>query len=239
MSQPSSDVLVFAAVLLLAFPIADYLVVGRLRRSAQPRKWCYLWTLASEWVLTIAAVGLLLRHGFTLSDISEDLGRRIITVGFVGAGLILVAIFAAYNRRRFAQLSPERLSRVLRGGVGILVPRSGAERALWILVAITAGFCEEVLYRGWLWRFVGDLTGHLWMAVVLSAVAFGLAHAYQGRAGIISTGILGLIFSVPVLLAHSLVPGQVIHIGIDLMNGWILSQAAESISVARAQHSSC
>ena len=228
MSQPPSDVLVVAAVLLIGYPVADYVVGSKLKRSAQPRKWFYAWTLGCEWLLTIAVVGLLLRHGLALSDVGEASGRRIITIGFVGAGLILVAITAAYKRKRIVQLSPERLAKVLHR-LGPLVPRPGVERALWVLVAVTAGFCEELLYRGWLWRFFRDLTGHLWIAVVLSAVAFGFAHAYQGRAGIISAGIVGLLFSVPVLLANSLVPGQVIHTGLDLMNGLLLSKAAESI----------
>lgn len=238
MSQPPSAVLVFAAVLLIGYPVADYVAVSKVKRSAQPRKWFYAWTLGSEWLLTIAVVGLLLRHGLALSSLGEALGRRNITIGFVGAGLILVAVTAAYNRKRIVHLSPERLSKVLHRA-GPLVPRSGVERALFVLVAVTAGFCEELLYRGWLWRFFHDLTGHLWIAVVLSAVAFGLAHAYQGRAGIISTGIVGLLFSVPVLLANSLVPVQVIHTGLDLMNGLLLSKAAESISGTRTQQSSC
>jgi hypothetical protein len=52
-------------------------------------------------------------------------------------------------------------------------------------------------------------------------------------------GIVGLLFSVPVLLTNSLVPVQVIHAGIDLMNGLLLSKAAESISGAGAHQSSC
>jgi membrane protease YdiL (CAAX protease family) len=238
MSQPPSDVLVVAAVLLIGYPIADYVVTSRLKRSAEPRKGFYAWTLGTEWLLTFTVVGLLLRHGLALSSVGEALGRRIITIGFVGAGLILVAVVAAYNRKRIAQLSPERLSKVMHRA-GPLVPRSGVERALFVFVALTAGFCEELLYRGWLWRFFGDLTGHLWIAVVLSAVAFGFAHAYQGRAGIISTGIVGLLFSVPVLLTNSLIPVQVIHAGIDLMNGLLLSRAAESISGAGAHQGSC
>ncbi len=233
MSHPATDVLVFAGILLVGYPVADYVVASKLKRSAEPRKRFYAWTLGSEWLLTIVVVGLLRRHGLELSTIGEALGRRIITIGFVGVGVILVAVMGAYNRKRFAQLSPERLSKVLHR-TGPLVPRSGVERALFVLVAVTAGFCEELLYRGWLWRFFDNLTGHLWIAVVLSAVAFGLAHAYQGRAGIISTGIVGLLFSVPVLLANSLVPVQVIHAGIDLVNGLLLSKAAESMSGAVA-----
>jgi|SRR5581483_559749 len=237
MSQPPSDVLAFAAVLLIGYPVADYFVVEKVKRSAQPRKGFYAWVLGSEWLLTIALIGLLSRHGVTLSDLGEAIGRPIVTVTFIVAGVILVAVLATYNRKQIAQLSPERLSKVLLRA-GPLVPRSGVERGLLVLVALTAGFCEEVLYRGWLWRFFGDLTGKVWIAVVLSAIAFGLGHAYQGRAGIISTGIVGLLFSVPVLLTKSLVPVQIMHAGFDLVNGLVLSKAAEPVAVARAQQSS-
>lgn len=237
MSQPPSDVLAFAAVLLIGYPVVDYVVVSKLKRSAQSTKLFYAWTLGSEWLLTAVLFGLLLRHGLALSDVGETLGRTIVTFGFVAAGLILVAFTAVYNLKRIRQLSPERLSKLLHRA-GPLVPRSGVERALFVLVAVTAGFCEELLYRGWLWRLFRDLTGHLWIAVVLSAVAFGFAHAYQGRAGIISSGIVGLLFSVPVLLSNSLVPVQIIHAAIDLMNGLLLSKAAESSSAAAAHQSS-
>lgn len=86
-----------------------------------------------------------------------------------------------------------------------------------------------------LWRF--DWTFVDRRCVI--AIAFGLGHAYQGRVGIISTGIIGLLFSVPVLLANSLVRAQVIHAGIDLVNGLLLSKAAESISMTPAQQSGC
>ncbi len=238
MSQPPSDILGFAAVLLIAYPVADYVVASRLKRSAESNKRFYAWVLGSEWLLTIAVVGLLLRRGLALSDIGEAFGRRTVTILFVAAGVALVATFTAYNRKRIVQLSPERLSKVLHRA-GPLVPRPGVERVLFALVALTAGFCEELLYRGWLWRFFGDLTGKLWIAVLLSAVAFGLAHAYQGRTGVISAGVVGLLFSVPVLLANSLVPVQVIHAGVDLMNGLLLSKAAESLSGARTQQGSC
>jgi uncharacterized protein len=226
MPVPSDD-LVFAVVLLVIYPVADCIVANKLKRSAQPRKWAYAWILASEWLLTIALVALLRRHGLALSALSETLGREATTFGLVAAGIILLGVLAAYNRKRFAQLSPKQLVKVL-DRVGILVPRTGVEQVLFVLVSVTAGFCEELLYRGWLWSFFGDVTGHLWIAVLLSAIAFGLAHFYQGLAGFVETGIGGLFFSIPVLLGHSLVPSQVIHAGIDLTNSLLLSKRAES-----------
>ncbi len=144
MSQPTSDVLVFGAVLLVVYPVADYFVTSRLKRSGRSNKRFYAWVLGSEWLLTITAVGISTRHGLALSDIGEGLGRRTITMAFVGAGLILVSVFAAYNRKRILRLSPERLAKVVRHA-GPLVPQPGIERTIWVLVAVTAGFCEELL----------------------------------------------------------------------------------------------
>jgi uncharacterized protein len=223
-----SDDLIFAFILLAVYPIADYIVMKHAKRSMQPRKWSFAWILASEWLFTIGVVILLLRQGLTFSALGQALGRPMISLAVVAAGLGLLAVANARNRERLAQASPAQLAKLL-DRVGLLIPRSGVERVLFVLVGLSAGFCEELLYRGWLWHFFEDLTGHLWIAVLLAVIAFALAHSYQGRAGIVETGIVGLIFSGVVLLAGSLVPAQVIHVGMDLMNGFLLSRAAKSV----------
>ena len=52
-------------------------------------------------------------------------------------------------------------------------------------VAVSAGVCEEVLYRGFLTHAASHAFPALAFAVMLaiSAVACGLAHAYQGSPG--------------------------------------------------------
>jgi len=44
------------------------------------------------------------------------------------------------------------------------------------------------------------------LVVILSSVLFGLAHAYQGRGGMISTGIFGVLLAIARLGFGSLVP---------------------------------
>jgi membrane protease YdiL (CAAX protease family) len=60
---------------------------------------------------------------------------------------------------------------------------------------VVGGFLEEMLFRGYLLGrirrgFGGGQVATL-LAVILPAIAFGLAHHYQGPAGMISTGLLG------------------------------------------------
>lgn len=68
----------------------------------------------------------------------------------------------------------------------------------------TAGFGEEVIWRGFFMGQVAKLfnnTKAAWvLSIVLMVVLFGLLHSYQGLAGIILTGYVGLIFGIAYLL---------------------------------------
>ena len=65
---------------------------------------------------------------------------------------------------------------------------------------VVGGFLEEMLFRGYLLgrirRFLGGGQVATFLAVIVPAIAFGLAHRYQGPAGMISTGLLGTLLGV-------------------------------------------
>lgn len=99
-----------------------------------------------------------------------------------------------------------------------VLPRTAAERRLFTLVGVTAGVCEEWLYRGFFLAVVAAVTGGLPGPVLVgvAAVAFGLAHAYQGRAGIVMTGVLGGVMALLYLDTGSLLLPVLLHAVIDL-----------------------
>ncbi len=99
-----------------------------------------------------------------------------------------------------------------------LLPRTRGERRLFTVVGITAGVCEEWLYRGFFLAVVSALAGgpSTWVLVVVAAVAFGLAHAYQGGVGIVTTGVLGGIMAALYLETGSLLLPVLLHAAIDL-----------------------
>jgi membrane protease YdiL (CAAX protease family) len=83
----------------------------------------------------------------------------------------------------------------------------------------TAAFLEELLWRAYLINRLVDLLGNktklAWMiALVGSAIIFGLAHTYQGLGGVIKIATVGLLFGAaflttrgnlwPVIIAHAL-----------------------------------
>jgi membrane protease YdiL (CAAX protease family) len=66
----------------------------------------------------------------------------------------------------------------------------------WIL----GGFCEEIIYRGYVLKrlavIFGDTNKAWLLAAIIASVLFGIAHSYQGLTGIIATGLIALLFGV-------------------------------------------
>lgn len=99
-----------------------------------------------------------------------------------------------------------------------LLPRTTAERRLFTVVGVTAGICEEWLYRGFFLAVVAAVAGGppTGVLVAVAAVAFGLAHAYQGVVGIVTTGLLGGVMAAVYLQTGSLLLPVLLHALIDL-----------------------
>ncbi|MFC4526578.1 CPBP family intramembrane metalloprotease [Dyella halodurans] len=100
-------------------------------------------------------------------------------------------------------------------------PVSRKERRWWIVVSVTAGVTEELLFRGFLLEYLrGHLDGgphlSLTLAWLLSSVAFGIGHAYQGWVGIMRTASAGLAFGLLAILTGNLVLPILLHCLIDL-----------------------
>jgi membrane protease YdiL (CAAX protease family) len=101
-----------------------------------------------------------------------------------------------------------------------ILPRTGADRIAWVVVAASIGFCEEVVYRGYLQTQLTALAGPT-LGIALQALLFGVAHADQGQATAVRIALDGAAFGVVAGWRRSLVPGIVCHIGIDLAAGFL------------------
>jgi membrane protease YdiL (CAAX protease family) len=86
-------------------------------------------------------------------------------------------------------------------------------------LAVTAGLCEEFLYRGFAMAVLSRMGLPVGVVILLSAIFFGLAHLYQGRAGFVSTSILGILFGISRAALGSLIPVMAWHAGVDLVAG--------------------
>ena len=104
------------------------------------------------------------------------------------------------------------------GEIQFLIPEDAAGRVVWVLVSFTAGFCEEVGFRGYLMtrlRLIGRFQSWL-VPTIVSALIFGACHAYQGWPGFIVLSIYGAMFSLLYIRTGSLWPCIIAHSMQDL-----------------------
>ena len=104
------------------------------------------------------------------------------------------------------------------GQLAVALPHSRRELGWFIALSLSAGFCEEFLFRGYLIWALQPLLG-LWGGSGLSVVAFALVHSYQGREGILKTGTVAILFTLVVLGCGSLWPAIALHVVLDVGSG--------------------
>jgi len=153
-------------------------------------------------------------------------GRQWVNLG-IGISVILgqVTYMAMVSR------NPDKLRAVKEqiGELSYLAPQTPTESRLFDMVSITAGVCEEILYRGLLFAALITLTG-TWPAVAISSLIFGLGHAYQGICGIVKTGSVGLVLALLTVFSGSLFIAIALHTVVDMISGRIMGRAMRTTS---------
>jgi membrane protease YdiL (CAAX protease family) len=156
------------------------------------------------------------RIGRPRSALASLLGRRWTTVAAAASGLALAV--AAFGAIEACQALPIGLAAQPGPAVRALLPFTATERWVWIAVALSAGFCEEVVYRGYLQVQLAAFTRSAAWGVALQALLFGLAHLEQGPAVAARLGLYGLGLGVLAWWRRSLLPGIVAHVAVDLLS---------------------
>lgn len=103
-------------------------------------------------------------------------------------------------------------------GFSFFLPVTPSERRWFAALCVTAGICEEILFRGFLFHAIRlwPLQLGLTAALLMSSVIFGFNHLYQGLGGVVSTSIAGVLFGLLFLLTANLALAIVLHAAIDL-----------------------
>jgi hypothetical protein len=218
--------LLYVALFALAWPLFDYYFFWPrfLRRvhvaPAQSRAWLWWTSIVTQWWLVAIGVALWMYFARPWSALMFTIpeGWRL------AVAIVLVVAFSAYQVYCIVQLRRdpalrERVRATL-GDVADVVPHTRAETRPFTAVSMTAGFCEEFLYRGYfVWTFAPWLGW--WGAAALSLLFFAAGHAYQGWRGVVKTALAGACFTVIVALLDSLWPAIVLHVLVDAFAGFI------------------
>lgn len=177
-------------------------------------------TLLRDLALTSLLLYFLWRNGEPLTAIGwrfDRLGREagigaaLFLPVFIGAGLL----GATLQRAGFStpSLPPTAL----------LPGDRAVERLLSLALVAVVAVAEETIFRGYLMLRFKTITGSTRAALGLSSVIFALGHGYQGTAGILTVGVLGMIFGAVYLWRGSLVAPVVMHFLHDFVGILILS----------------
>ena len=173
-------------------------------------------TILSEWlVLGLVLAGVWL-HGSSLSAVLGERWRssrqflRDAGIGllFLIASIMVTSMLGAH------------------GGTGdkvtqFLLPQGRIEIALWIALSLSAGICEEAIYRGYLQKQFMALTKSVPAGILLPALAFGAAHSYQGFARAALIGVMGAMGGILAYWCRSVRPGMIAHTLQDVLGGLI------------------
>ncbi|MBA2389982.1 MAG: CPBP family intramembrane metalloprotease [Geodermatophilaceae bacterium] len=232
----------FGPAAVAACLLAGYLVVGEpavgtvlhrrfeaaLARDPDARTWLYQRLLVLEWGLVVLVAGVLwLAPSVGAGEIGLRLPEQAPNPVAVVLAVLVVAFLVVSTKavrasvRRSADMTA--LTAAAPRAITSLVPRSPTERRWFGLVAVTAGFCEELLYRGFLLAVVLAIAPGIpdLALVALGAVTFGLAHFYQGLGGVVATTVLGAILTFLYVGTGTVLVPMVVHAAIDLRILWL------------------
>jgi membrane protease YdiL (CAAX protease family) len=216
-------------ILIIALPLFS-MWAGKRIRSADAggaRLLRYARTIVILWSVTALALYALRLHHLDPTYVGLRPPRH---PSELFAGLITLAaplLASASGSRRVIE---GEYARALRA----VVPDTLAQWIAFVPVAATAGICEEFLYRGYALTVLGALTGSVFAGAVLSSIAFGLGHAYQGRAGMVGTAVTGLLYAIVFIMTGSLYPCMLGHFVQDMVGAAVLSRKLKGDAKPRA-----
>jgi len=222
--MPNAVDLVFAAIVFVAGALLDYFVLWPylLRKTsagdAGARTRTYRITMAWLWLAAIFVAGRwwVLARPWASLWLLPPRGWRVL------AGTLVVLAVAALwlsQTRALARLSAEKRAALLRrwGHLLALAPHNTAEYRWFIGLSVTAGVCEELLYRGFLVSALQHWVGLGWAAAV-SVILFGAGHSYQGK-DVLRPTLAGVALQGITLLTRSILPCILVHAMLDVMSG--------------------
>jgi uncharacterized protein len=186
-----------------------YFGAVRMRAAQNPhRAAVYVLTILWEWSVVAYIAWGTKRHGSSLRELiggKWDDSKAFLKDVAIAAGFWLIAIVILFAAALALHATKAGQN------VRFMLPQNHLEIFLWILTSITAGICEEIIFRGYFQKQFSAWTGSIPAGVLLSAAAFGAGHVYQNGKSAIIIAVYGLLFGILAEMRKSLRPGMMTH----------------------------
>jgi membrane protease YdiL (CAAX protease family) len=218
----SWDVVLIFFVLAVVLPWRGRVKMKKLLSQPQvatiERLTLYASTIAFQWAMVALVAWRGWIHGYTAVQLGLTMpGRtRLFVVAIVGG--MTIGAFQWFNLRRVGKIPMEKRGPLVAIAQRIF-PHSPVELLPYFALAITAGVCEEFLYRGFTMAVLARVGFPVWAVVLVSSMMFGLAHLYQGRGGLVGTLLVGIVLGMARIAYDSLVPVIFWHSALDMVAG--------------------
>jgi membrane protease YdiL (CAAX protease family) len=188
------------------------------KTTTRDRLALYVSTIAFQWLAVAITAWRALTRGLTFEELGLLVhGRgRILFAAIVGAATL--GSLQWLNLRRMGRTSGKARD-FMQALAERILPHSTIEILPFLALAVTAGLCEEFLYRGFAMAALTRAGLPVWAVVLISSVLFGLAHLYQGRGGLVSTLIIGTVFGVARIAYDGFAAVALWHMTIDAVAG--------------------
>ena len=193
--------------------------------------YCHL--ICGLWGGVLVVAVMLLIAGLSFEDIGIrhirfDYGPWFTGISlFLGGMLLLFSLYqmivlAISKKHKVAAEEKYGNHHVLSG----ILPRSKKEKRLWSLLSLSAGVCEEIIFRGFLvllfQAIFPDIS--IFLLILIPNILFGIAHLYQRLAGVIGSALLGVLFMCLFLVTDSLIIPILLHFIYDFSIKFTLSE---------------
>jgi len=186
----------------------------------------YLQTIIWLWALSLLVYFGLRRHGTRLRDIFgqtwQSFDDALMDIGiFVGFWIAAMAILVGANAI-LMKITGTPAPKSIPTELQMLAPKGALGLSLWLILSVSAGICEEFVFRGYLQRQFSALARNAAAGIVLSALVFSVGHLYEGivKAGVI--GVFGILLGTLAYVRRSLAPGMLAHAWHDIFAGLLL-----------------
>jgi membrane protease YdiL (CAAX protease family) len=199
----------FLLLVIAGWSALGYFGAARMRASSNPhRAATYVLTILWEWAVVGYIAWGLRRRGSSLRELIGgrwNSGKAFLKDLGLAAGFWVLAVVVLF----FTAIAIHAAKPA--AGVRFMLPQNQLEIFLWILTSLTAGICEEIIFRGYFQKQFCAWTGNVPAGVLLSATVFGAGHIYQSGKSAVVIGVYGVLFGILAEMRKSLRPGMLTH----------------------------
>ncbi len=194
-------------------------LMGMPETTKRDRLRLYASTIGFQWIAVAVILWRAGAHGISAARLGIAIPNPVLTLIVATALAALVLTNQLVSLRRLSTHPPDAQGALPQIALKIF-PQDSAERLAFFAVVVTVAICEEVIFRGFVQRVFEDWSaGYVIAGIAGSAAMFALAHLYQGRRGVITTFVVGLLFASIRAWTGSLLAPLIAHFVADITAG--------------------